>query len=430
MAMSTLPDWLKQLSPQNVVSKHPAWLSALRETQWQVFCEQGLPTRHYERYKHADFSFLYANEYLVSDDVNIKALSDKIHQHRLQHTDTILLVLVNGRFVSHLSDVAKLPEHVVAISLRDALQTQADSIKPHWLNDKVSTHSPFVNLNAALCDDGLYLYVPDECVIRSPIHLLHLTLTQSTLFTQSKKMVFLGKSSEVVFIEEHFSPSGSYVTNNVTTIEVNENAKLTYYKLQQESAAAVHVAHTDIQQKKDSCVELLYVGIGAQFARDDVSVYLKEQGSNCKAAGLYQLHRDRQYIDYHIDINHCAPRSQSEMFFKGILENKSKAVFNGRLLVENNASRIEAYQANHNLLLTNEAEVYSKPELEIYADEVKCKHGATTGQLNQDALFYLRARGISEEEAINMLLEGYRREILQRITHEGIKLRIQEALSC
>ncbi len=156
---------------------------------------------------------------------------------------------------------------------------------------------------------------------------------------------------------------------------------------------------------------------------------MQEPGAACQASGFYHLHRAHQYIDHHVEINHVAPHTNSEMVYKGILDNQSRAVFNGRLFVKKDAQKIVAHQANHNLLLSNRAEIYSKPELEIYADDVKCKHGATTGQLDQDALFYMRARGIGYQEAVNILLQGFADEIIDRVHHKGVKMRVKELVS-
>ncbi len=218
--------------------------------------------------------------------------------------------------------------------------------------------------------------------------------------------------------------------NVVTHMNLGKEAQFDYCKIQTESNQAIHVAHTFIQQRQDSKATLTYFSTGGAFARDEVMVKLLEPGADCRTGGFYHLNEDNQYIDYHVDIDHVAPRSQSEMLYKGILDKKSRAVFNGRLYVGKNAQKILAYQANHNLLLSKTAEVYSKPELEIYADDVKCKHAASTGQIDQEALFYLRSRGISHQDALTILLRGFTQDILERITHPGIRMRIEERLTC
>ena len=214
----------------------------------------------------------------------------------------------------------------------------------------------------------------------------------------------------------------------MTNIHAGPNSQLHHYKVQRENTSATHMANTFITQQRDSMVALTNISIGAKFSRDDVLVKLQETGAECRTAGFYRLESDNQYIDQHITIDHAAPHSRSEMVYKGVLDKKSRAVFNGRLHVGVGAQKIEAQQQNHNLLLSNFAEIYSKPELEIYSDDVKCKHGATTGQLDQDALFYLRARGIEKTEAVSLLLHAFAADIYQKITNADIRMHIEAAV--
>lgn len=233
-----------------------------------------------------------------------------------------------------------------------------------------------------------------------------------------------------MLIEEHVSLGNqTYFINSVAQAIVSEQAHFTYYKLQRENDQAIHMAHLFVEQMRDSVTSLTHFSRGGYFARDEVVIKLQGQGAYCQTSGFYSVCRDDQWVDYHIDMNHLAPNSHSEMLYKGILKNKSRAIFNGRLLVEKTAQKTLAYQANHNLLLSNEAEAYSKPQLEIYAEEVKCKHGATIGQINEEALFYLRSRGLNKQQAIEVLLQGFAGEIIQSIPHPGIKSRFQEMMS-
>jgi Fe-S cluster assembly protein SufD len=361
--------------------------------------------------------------------VDADNLLDGVQQNRLQRCDSVMLVLVNGYFMPLLSDLNKLPEGVIACSMRDSAHQHLDLIKTHLKENIDADLYPFASLNASQLTDGLFLYLPDDMDMPLPVHLVSIVTGTEEFLAHPRHIFILGKNSKLVFLEEHYSHTDlSYMMNIVTSLVVEENAKLEYYKLQCEGKNAVHMAHTFIRQKQNSSVSFTDFATGGTFARDEIVVKLQEPGAECRTGGFYRLHDDNQYIDHHIDIDHLAPRSNSEMLYKGILDNKSRAVFNGRLHVEQNAQKILAYQANHNLLLSNNAEVYSKPELEIYADDVKCKHGATTGQLDQDALFYMRSRGIEYAEAMNILLKGFAEEVLQRVTHPGIKLRLQELL--
>lgn len=434
--MNTIPQWLHACK----VSAHPqeaAWLSDFRQRHWDAFLKNGMPTRKEERWKYTDLAFLANKNFSAAVDYRKakKADADHLHhvinKHRLQCGDSILLVFVNGYFMPVLSDTAKLPPSVIACSLGAAFQQHAELIKKYWPANTDTQKYPFANLNAAVFADGLFLSLSDKCELSMPIHLLSLAAGECEFAAHPHHFIILGEHSKLPLIEEYIALSDlSYIMNIVTTITVGKHARLEHVKIQNEGVRAVHMANTFVQQKQDSNVTFTNFSVGSTFSRDDVVVKLLETGADCKTSGFYHLRYDNQYIDHHIDIDHAAPRSNSEMLYKGILDKKSRAVFNGRLYVEKDAQKILAYQANHNLLLSNDAEVYSKPELEIYADDVKCKHGASTGQIDQEALFYLRSRGVDKTEAMRILLEGFAEEIMQHVTHPGVKMRVQEMLSC
>lgn len=429
-ASTTLPAWVKTTEHDPMQGIAPDWLKQFRQAQWDAFIKNGLPTRKDERWKYTDLSFLANQSFSIAKPVDADKLHDIIHQYRLQKGNSYLLVMVNGYFMPSLSDLSKLPKGVTVSSLHDALLVQPAEMQNYWNTQIDAQKTPFASLNAAMGNDGLYIALADYCELTEPVHVLSLVMNQEECFVQPQLLIVMGKSSQMMLTEEHGSSmTQSYFKNVLTTIRLEDDAKLQWVKLQQEGHNAAHVANTFIFQKHNSEVSCVNISVGAQFARDDLIVKLQAAGANCRTSGFYHLRSDNQYIDHHVDIAHLAPHSQSEMLYKGILEKKSRAVFNGRLLVEKDAQKILAYQANHNLLLSNEAEVYSKPELEIYADDVKCKHGATTGQLDQDALFYLRSRGIEKAEAMTLLLAGFSDEIIQRITHAGIKQRVQELLA-
>lgn len=420
-----LPEWLQQIKQQ-----HVAWFSEFQQAQWNAFAALGLPDRKNERWKYTDIAFLNNASFSPAERIDASRLHHVIHQHRLQHGDSILLVVINGYFMPELSDIHKLPSQFFVCRLSQAIKTHAELIKKGLSCFIDAKKYPFASLNAALSSDGLIFSLPDHCELNAPIHLLSMVTDEKAFSAHPYHIFLLGEESRITLVEEYFSQTDqAYMMNVVNSFFVGKNAQLDYYKIQHEGKEAIHIAHTFIQQWQNSNVTLTNFSAGGLFARDEVAVYLKEQGADCRTHGFYHLQNDHQYIDHHIDIDHVAPHSHSEMLYKGILENKSRAVFNGRLHVEKNAQKITAHQANHNILLSNQAEVYAKPELEIYADDVKCKHGATTGQLDQDALFYLCSRGISKEEATHILLMGFAEEVMQRVTHRGIKMRVQELVS-
>jgi Fe-S cluster assembly protein SufD len=420
----TLPAWIQK----NTEVSTPAWLQQYKQQHWDAFQCAGLPARQNERWKYADLNFLHHKQYTLADKTEATHLEDAIQQHRLQREENILLVMVNGYFIPALSDMNKLPPGVIACTLSEAIQKHPDIIQSNGLHQIDASKYPFGSLNAALFVDGLYLQIPDHCEVIHTIHLLSLMTGEEEKITHPRHMVILGKQSKVTLFDEYFSsPEQMYMVNSVTTVHVSDNAKLNYYKAQQSSAHVVQMTYTLIRQQKNSNVTWMDFNLGGTFARDDIFVDLQEAGADCRTAGFYRIVNGQ--LDHHIDIQHKAPCSYSEMLYKGIVDRKARAVFNGRLHVAKDAQKITAYQANHHLLISNVAEAYSKPELEIYADDVKCKHGATTGQLDNEALFYLRSRGIPHAEAVNILLQGFSEEIVQRITHPGIQMRIREMLS-
>lgn len=404
-------------------------MNDVHQKRLSAFLENELPNKKHPRFQYADFSLLnqksFANPKRIPDD----KLTDVINQHRLQQGTSILLVFVNGYFMPLLSDLHKLPKEIIACSRSAALIEYKELIAQAEMLSAEKENYIFAALNADLVTDGLFFYIPDQCEIASPLHLLSIVFEQQDFIANPRHFFILGEQSKLTLAEEHFNfNDAAYLMNIVTTIQLKKNATLNHYKIQRESNQAIHLAHTFVEQAQNSQYHFTNFSLGSRFARDDMLIALKEPGTICETAGFYSLYNDEQYVDHHIDILHNAAHSKSAMLYKGILYNKSRAVFNGKLYVDKQAQKIEALQANHNLLLSNDAHVYSKPELEIYADDVKCKHGATIGEIDTDVLFYLRSRGIPETEAVNLILQGFADDIMQRISHPGIKLRVEELM--
>lgn len=421
-----IPAWLQKPATTVFHPPLPAWLVDFRKQHWDAFLKAGWPTRRDERWKYADLACLSNRNFTSRAALQDPLLNQVITQYRLQQGEAILLAFVNGHFSPQLSDMNKLPPGVIACSLSQACQQHAELLKLHWPEKIDAKQYPFASLNAAQFADGLFFYVPDHCDLAAPVHLLSIAVGEHEFIAHPRQMIVLGKQSKLVVLEEYRALSQQpYMMNMLTTLSVSREAKLEYYKIQNESQHAVHMANTFISQAEDSQVVCSNFSLGGLFARDDLVVKLQGQGAACRTSGFYRLCSDNQYIDNHVDIDHSVPRTNSEMLYKGVMDKKSRAVFNGRLHVAKDAQKILAYQANHNLLISQAAEVYSKPELEIYADDVKCKHGATIGQLDQDALFYMRARGIEKTEAMKILLRGFADDVLQGITHPGIRRHVQ-----
>ncbi len=428
MNIERLPAWLQFKNENDQGNFFPDELLKQRKKCEDAFLQEGLPTRKQEYWKYADLSFLSTQLFSTQDSSNENEAADVLSSAREKHQGSLFLVFVNGRFSSSLSDINRLPTNLIACSLQTALKEQPSRAMNYLQREIDARRYPFANLNAAQFVDGLFLYLPDHQRLAHPLHLLFIATGDQAFIAHPHHMIILGKNSQLILTEEYISSSSikNYMMNNVTTMVVHENARCDYYKIQDESELAIHLATTFIEQQADSEMNCTHFSRGSLFARDDLVIRLQAAGATCSANGFYQLHHDDQYIDHHVDISHAADRTTSEMLYKGTLDKKSRGVFNGRLYVEKDQKKIVAHQANHNLLLSPQAEMNAKPELEIYADDVRCQHGATMGQCDREALFYLRSRGMSYEEALAMLLRGFAEDIVQRVKQPAMQKRFQE----
>lgn len=390
-------------------------LQNLQDQQLQAFLQRGFPTRREEHWKYTDTSFLGKQEWQWAHNKTLVSGVPAVSRIRF--------VFVNGYFSQELSDIKLLPDNVVLTSFTQKISQN----NMEFITEFDAQKYPFAALNTALTTDGFYLCVPANTVISEPIHCLFVSSEQNHFITSPRNMIILGRNSQATLIEEYYSNDTiSYFTNSVTQVFAEENAQLQHYKIQAESENATHVATFLVNQKQDSCINRFCLDVGSRLAREDVVISLAEAGAACHLRGFYKLTEDKQHVDNHLLVDHLAANGNSSMAYKGTIDKKARAVFNGKVYVHPNAQKITALQSNHNLLLSTDAEVDTKPELEIYADDVKCSHGATVGQLNSDALFYLQARGISKEDAALLLIHAFADDIMKQISQPQIKQYIQQ----
>lgn len=405
------------------------WLQALQKQQNQAFIQRGLPTRREEAWKYTDVTFL-AEKKFRAGLLPKENYAARVNERRLKGTESLLLVFINGNFVANLSDLRLLPKEVMLCNIQQALKVQPALVQKYLTFDTDAQSYPFASLNMALMTDGVFLYVPKNIVLDLPIHLLFLSANQDDFVSSPRNIIVADKSSQVTVLEEYSClASKMYFTNAVTEIHAEDNAQIQYYKIQNEGLRQVtHIAKTSVNQRKDSQVKTVTLSTGGQVARDDLQVSLHEKGAECSVNGFYALHEDGQHRDNHIWIDHIATHGTSDMVYKGILEKKSQSVFNGMVYVHPDAQKTLAHQANHNLMLSADAIVNTKPEFEIYADDVKCAHGDTVGQLDAEALFFLRSRGIEEKAALKILAQAFAAEVLERVTNPAIAQHMQKVL--
>ncbi|BAO44163.1 Fe-S cluster assembly protein SufD [Thiolapillus brandeum] len=325
-----------------------------------------------------------------------------------------VLVFVDGWFSPGLSRTDELPREIQLGSLRDHLDRA--SVKQHLGRLANAGENLFTALNTALLNDGLFLEIPDDLVLETPIEVFYLNSASDTpVLAQPRNLVLMGQQAQLTLIE-HFLPGQGkdYFHNGITEIHLEAGAQLAHYRMQDEARTAWHLSNLYLEQGGNSHYHGITLSFGGHWARTEYKTRFGAPHARCDLRGLY-LVGDGQLSDFHLDVHHDQPGCQSREQFKGLLHSKGRAVFDGRILVERIAQGTDAQLTNDNLLLSREAEVDTKPQLEIYADDVKCSHGTTVGQLDPRQLFYLRTRGIEEQRAIQLLCQGFAGEIIDHI---------------
>lgn len=401
-------------------------LQNLREHALQRFKEIGFPTARTEDWRFTSVVPLTRTVFELADSRPVeKSLLNKLNQE-----PGIRLVFINGRLNQALSQLKDLPGGVVAESLEVALTTRGDRIEPFLARLANVQDLPFTALNTAFLRDGAFVEIPAGKVLEQPIEVVFVTLPgEKPVVSYPRTLLVLGQSSQASVVERYLgTEDGIYFTNAVTEIALGENAILDHYKLQEESLGAFHVANMQVRLQRSSNFRTHFVSLGGRLVRNEVRVLLDDEGSEATVNGLY-LGRGHQHIDNHTVIDHAKPHCNSHELYKGILSDQSKGVFNGKIFVRKDAQKTDAKQTNQALLLSEEATINTKPQLEIFADDVKCTHGATVGQLAAEAIFYLRSRGIGHQEARSLLTFAFANDILDRIRLEPIRRRLETVLT-
>jgi Fe-S cluster assembly protein SufD len=403
----------------------PAWLLRLREEAMSSFAQKGFPTAKDEAWRYTDVTAI--REIPFDFDEAIPELSLKTIEALKGKSGRNFLLMVNGRFSREHSSVE---EGIDVMDLGKAIVSRPDLVEAH-LGRYVATGSDaFSALNAGLFRQGLLVRVPENLVVKEPIHMVFLThaLKGQSLF-HVRNLIMLGKKSKAAIVETYAAEDGkSYFTNAVTEIVLEEGAHLEHCKIQREHPEAFHIAATQVIQRRGSSFVSFSLSTGARLMRNDCRVALMAEGASCEMNGLYLGDKD-QVLDHQTFVDHQKPDGKSDQFFKGLLAGNSRGVFRGRVMVCQDAQRTDAHQTNKNLLLSDTAKVDTQPQLEILADDVKCSHGAAVGHLQEDALFYLRSRGIGEKEAENLLAQGFAREVIERSSLSFMKETLTELVN-
>ena len=401
------------------------WAINLREKAFEAFDAEGFPTTREENWKYTDLRPIAKRNFVLSQSsmngIDAQTLSPWI----FPELSCYRMVFVNGYYSSSLSNINGLPSGVTIASLADVLKQKPEMVEAVFQQIPTQKPSAFTALNTALMTDGAVIILDDNTTSQ-PIHLLYITTAkEKNLSTQTRNLIIAGKGSSTAIIESYVSPEeASSFTNTVSDLVIKESAKIDHYKVQQESLNTYHIGAINVYQHRDSTYVSNSISLGASLARTDINTMLDEEGAQCVLNGLYVV-SGRQHVDHHTRVDHNKPYGRSEEIYKGVIDDRAHAVFNGKVVVHEKAQKTDAQQSNQNLLLSEHAVIDTKPELEIYADDVKCSHGATVGQLEEDMLFYLQSRGIEEENARKILIYSFIDEIISRINIKELKTRLE-----
>ena len=402
----------------------PEWLRDIRRQALTRFRELGFPTarRGNEKWKYTNVGPIADAAFSYPSDAGAELDLADIRRIVPWDDGWASIVFVNGRYSPALSSAAA-PDAARVTSLAEAVRADGDIIESHLARHATFEDDGFTALNTAFLRDGAFVHVPEGVSFQSPLHLIFVTTddTQPTV-SYPRTLIVAGANSELTVIESYVSlTSARYFTDAVTEIVVGDGARVEHYKLLLESEEAFHVASSRVYQGPDSTFSSTLFARGAAIARNDIQVLLDAPGSTCFLNGLY-VTTGSQHIDSYINIDHAKPHTTSRLYYRGILDGESRAVFGGTVFVRPGADKADAHQEDKNLILSENAQVASKPSLEIYADDVKCGHGATAGMIAEDAVFYMRSRGLDMETATAFLIRGFARGILDSIRVDRLRL--------
>lgn len=387
------------------------WLQQFRAHALQQFSGQGFPSLREEEWRYTNVSALEKKQFSPTPELVVNHI-DKAWLQTVVLPEAWVLVLVDGHFSRELSVLAGLPDSVSAMGMTEALAKQPELVH-QYLGQAVSVNEHnFIAFNSAWFSDGVLVHVPAKQVLAKPIQLLHIATNPDGL-ASTRNLVLVDELAEAQIIETFVGTNCAYLTAAVTEVFVAQQASLTCYKLQTESDQAYHFGGLYVKQARDARLTQHNFAFGGLLARTDVHTDL-DVAAECELNGLY-LGVKRQHIDNHTRIQHLKPQAISRELYKGVLDDRARGVFQGRVIVAEDAQKTDSQMNNRNLLLSADAEADTKPQLEIYADDVKCAHGVTVGQLDEKSVFYLQSRCVDEETARNMLTFAFANEMVDKV---------------
>ena len=416
-------------SQLNGQSKTP--VQALRRRAIDHFVSEGFPTGRDEDWRHTNLNPITRIQFNPALEDRTGSLDPRaIAPFLIDDMDSLRLVFVNGRYDAGLSDVGVSDGAITVSSLRETMSNDPDLVDLYLGRNVGADAHGFSALNTAFLLDGAFVHIGEGVRAEKPIQLLFISVASDTpMVAFPRTLIVLEADADATIVESYAGTGlGSYLTDAATEVFLGERSRLEHCRIQRESTSAFHVSASYFRERTGSRLNSLNVDLGSTLCRNDIVTRLEGEQVESTLNGLYVAAGD-QHVDNHTLIEHAAPDCESHELFKGVLGEKSTGVFRGKIHVHQVAQKTDAYQSNQNLLLSDTADVTSKPQLEIYADDVKCSHGSTTGQLDDQAVFYLRARGIGEREAMDLLTRAFADEILDRVAVEEVGRQLHQLVA-
>jgi Fe-S cluster assembly protein SufD len=401
------------------------FLNSFRDKAILKYNSLGIPTKKNEAYRYTNLDLFFNHEY---SNYFIPVPSDFVKAEKFRcdvnNLDAHGVVLLNGFYPTLSDKLKKLPSGVWIGSLNEAAVKFGTLIEKHYGKYARNESDGLIHLNTALASDGVFVYVPRGVVLAKPIQIVNLVDSDTDMFNQHRNLIVVEENADIsIIICDHASSPQKFLTNAVTEVYVGENAHFDIIRVQNEHNNACKITNTFIYQERNSTASSNNITLHGGLIRNSTYHFLKGEGAQSNSFGLF-LSDKWQHVDNFVNVEHLAPNCTSNQLFKGVLDDMATGAFNGRIFVAQEAQGTSAYQKNNNILLTDDAKMDTKPQLEIYADNVKCSHGATVGQLDDNALFYLQSRGIDKREARLMLMFGFAHEVIQNIRIEPLRERM------
>jgi len=405
-----------------------SYVHDIRSEAIKQFELSGFPNKKLENWKYTSLKNLLNNEYNILSETNNVLEFKEIRKYLIDDIDSYKIIFVDGKYSSHLSETTHEGMDICILSAA-LTQSKYELIIENYFN-KIANKDGITSLNTAFSNEGVFIHIPKNKLVEKPIQIIHFsTGSESSLMFQPRNMIIVDENSQVQIIERHQSLSENKVfTNSVTEIYTDKKAIIDYYKIQNDNLQASLIDNTYVHQERNSIFSMHTFSFGNELIRNNLNISQNDEFIETIIKGVTII-GNKQHVDHNTLIHHNNPNCNSHQDYKGIYDNKSTGVFNGKIIVEKQAQKTNAFQANNNVLLSNKATINAKPQLEIYADDVKCSHGCTVGQLDKNALFYLKSRGIPEKEATALLMYGFANNILESVKIPEIKTRINHIIA-